>query len=46
MGLVYHSIIKLTCYGLHTGRATFGKQLAKALGTVGLLIAAGEPLAS
>lgn len=35
-----------SCYGLHTGRATFGKQLAKALGTVGLLIAAGEPLAS
>lgn len=34
-----------SCYGLHTGRAAFGKQLAKALGTIGLLVPAGEPLA-
>lgn len=36
--------LRLTCNGLHTRGATLGEQLAKALGTVGLLVAASEPL--
>lgn len=38
------SLLLLTCYGLHTRGAALGKQLAKALGTVGLLVTASEAL--
>ena len=34
-----------TCDGLDTGRASFGEQFAVAVGTIGLLILGGEPLA-
>lgn len=42
----YEACAANACYGLHTGRAPFGKELAKALRTIGLLVAAGESLAS
>jgi len=35
----------LTSDGLAAGCATLGKELAKAIGTVGLVITRGEPLA-